>query len=157
MATPKKHTDPGPDAELLEPKPVEDGVSIPHARLMASIVNEIARSRARFRALLDILEESGHIEIARFVDAYRQAEEKDFVPFVDLLLLSAPQFASKHESWLKQNKERFGYDGSSRTHVSIDDRPSHEDRRPPHAPAIPRKRLATTKPLDDVPKKHKKK
>lgn len=99
--------------------PAAAGVEIPHERLMASIVNELARSRVRHRALLDLLEARGLIEIAEYVDRYRLEEERDFKPFVELLLLSPEEFKQRWGEWIAANAERFGYDGGSRVSVSL--------------------------------------
>lgn len=99
--------------------PAPTGVEIPHERLTASIVNELARSRARHRALLDILEQRGLINIAEYVERYRLEEERDFKPFVELLLLSPEEFKQRWGDWIAANAERFGYDGGSRVSINL--------------------------------------
>lgn len=94
-------------------------ISIPHERLMAAVVNELARSRIRHRALLHLLEERGLIEIAEYVKQYRSEEEQDFKPFVELLLLSPDEFKSRWSEWMEDNAARYGYDGSSRVNVQL--------------------------------------
>lgn len=107
---------------VRKPAPIPSaptGVEIPHERLMAAIVNELARSRVRHRALLDILEERGLVKIAEYVERYRLAEERDFKPFVELLLLSPEEFKQRWGDWMAANAERFGYDGGSRVSVNL--------------------------------------
>lgn len=99
--------------------PAPTSVEIPHERLLASIVNELARSRVRHRALLDVLEQCGLIKIAGYVERYRLDEERDFKPFVELLLLSPEEFKQRWGDWIAANAERFGYDGGSRVSISL--------------------------------------
>lgn len=99
--------------------PAPTSAEISHERLMASIVIELARSRVRHRALLDILEERGLINIAEYVERYRLEEERDFKPFVELLLLSPEGFKQRWGDWIAANAERFGYDGGSRVSIRL--------------------------------------
>ena len=92
---------------------------VPEARLIAALVNEVARGRARHRALLELLERSGVVDMSSYVEEYRREEVRDFAPFVDLLLLRKSEFEEKHPDWIKENLVRFGYDGSSRPQLSL--------------------------------------
>ncbi|HTU69967.1 MAG TPA: hypothetical protein VMF11_06560 [Candidatus Baltobacteraceae bacterium] len=58
-------------------------------------MNELARSRVRHRALLDILEERGLVKIADNVERYRLEEERDFKPLVTFVTKSMNQMGLK--------------------------------------------------------------
>jgi hypothetical protein len=116
-----KRRRPAPPISVHEPTDAYEGGLIPRTRLIAALVNEIARSRVRHRALLDLLEKNGTIEMRRYIEQYKSVEEHDFVAFVELLLLSPSEFQTKNAEWLAANTQRFGYDGSSRQHVQLSD------------------------------------
>lgn len=119
---------------------------IPEARLIAALVNEVARSRARHRALLDVLERSGVVDISQYVDEYRTEEIRDFVPFVDLLLLRKHEFEAKHPTWIAENLVRFGYDGSARPQLSFEGtRQTTVRQQTDAAPPKPRSRARASK------------
>lgn len=99
---------------------MEESSFVPHDRLIAAIVNELARSRVRHRALLGILERHQLLDIAEYVKEYSEEETHDFVPFVELLLLTPAQFSEKWPQWLEENSKRFGYEGSSRMRLSLE-------------------------------------
>lgn len=103
---------------ISEP-PSPEGMEIPHERLLAAMVNELARSRVRHRALLDLLVEHGLIKMVDYVERYRLTEERDFKPFVELLLLSPEQFRERWSDWIAANETQYGYDGSSRVSIQL--------------------------------------
>ena len=102
-----------PDAAASQPLEADrtDESFTPKTRLIAALVNEAARARIRHRTLMEILLESGQIDISRYLERYSEIEERDFVPFVELLILSVSEFNDRHAEWLAENLERFGYDG----------------------------------------------
>jgi hypothetical protein len=134
----------GRPAKGIETPHIEENADfVPRTRLIAALVNELARSRVRHRALLDLLERHGSIEIKDYVAQYKEVEERDFLPFVELLLLSPRDFQGKHGDWLAENTKRFGYDGSSRVHLTLAEVKSGIDAdapKPLAAPAKPRPR-----------------
>ena len=134
-----------PLSEQMRKEPLE--ALVPHHRLIAALVNEAARARVRHRALLDVLEERGLIEIARYLERYQEVEREDFVPFCDLLLLSSQEFAAKHSAWLSKSSKRFGYDGSSRTSLVLSGVPqvASETTSIPRTRKVPLKQLSTRK------------
>jgi hypothetical protein len=67
--------------------------------------------------------------MARYLERYREIEERDFIPFVELLILSASEFNARNADWLRENLERFGYDGDSRKSLTLTAAP-----RPAEAP-----------------------
>lgn len=79
------------------PRPVTEdtGIHVPHDRLMAAIINELARSRVRHRALLSILEKQHVVGIADYIKQYKEEEQGDFRQFVELLLLSPLEFRER--------------------------------------------------------------
>lgn len=97
----------------------QDALEIPQDRMLAAIINELARSRVRHRALLDLLEAHAVVDMAKYVERYRSQEERDFKPFVELLLLSPEQFRERWSDWVSANEERYGYDGASRVSIRL--------------------------------------
>lgn len=94
-------------------------INVPHERLMAAIINELARSRIRHRALLSILEEQNIVSVSDYVKRYQKEEQENFRLFIELLLLSPHEFRERWPDWLAKEAERFGYDGSSRSNIQV--------------------------------------
>lgn len=103
----------------IEPRSDDAGIHVPHDRLMAAIINELARSRVRHRALLSMLEQRGLISISDYVKQYQKEEQENFHQFIELLLLSPIEFRERWPEWLTKEAERFGYDGSSRSNIQV--------------------------------------
>ncbi len=101
----------------MQPAPEE---RVPRERLIAALVNEAARARIRHRVLLEVLERRGLIDVREYIEAYARSEAADFIPFVELVLLSAEDFEARHGDWLAANLERYGYDGSARLNLVVE-------------------------------------
>lgn len=87
--------------------------------MLRALVNESVRSRLRHRALLDTLGQSGSVDIAQYLEAYKLEEERNFKPLLDLLLLTSERFTELHSEWIKAERLRFGYTPNLPIHASV--------------------------------------
>ncbi len=130
-------------AAPIEPVTGDEGsINVPPDRLMAAIINELARSRVRHRALLSMLEKQHIISIPDYVKQYQKEEQQDFRQFVELLLLSPLEFRERWPDWLANEAQTFGYDGSSRSNIAVSPASNAPQRRPARKRSSPRKKNA---------------
>lgn len=103
-----------------EPRPGE--TTLTHEQLMNSIVNELVRSRIRFRSLLRLLVSKGLLEMSEYVAEYEDQERESFGALADVMMLNRVDFVSKHEDWLKSERGgKFAVlnEGANRPSVSL--------------------------------------
>jgi hypothetical protein len=106
--------------------------------LFSIIFNELAKSRARLRALLEALVESGYVDLATYIRKYETIEANDLRIFLDQLILPREEFKDRYADWLKANLEKFGFERKAGVQIRF-------DRPPPPAAIEPALKIGVAK------------
>lgn len=88
--------------------PTQDA-TVTAAELLSRLINEVARLRARNRALIEALVDSGSVARSDYINKYKDVEAADMRAFVDMLVLSKAEFERRHSDWLEENRAKFGF------------------------------------------------
>lgn len=94
----------GADAAASEKDKVQPVLTT--ERLFNAIINELVRSRIRFRSLLQVLTSEGLVHMKSYVAEYEKQEQESFAALADSLLLDPIEFFQRHSEWM--NSERGG-------------------------------------------------
>jgi Arc/MetJ family transcription regulator len=79
------------------------------AELLATVIQSLALTRVRLRALTDLLRESGVIQFPEWQAKYDETCDRDAWAFIQALFLKPEAFETKFADWVTGERSRPGF------------------------------------------------